>query len=579
MENNAPAVASSLIERAVRGARLHLSDKGLAELILALHEACDADDRTFSAVLKSLDRFPAAIARVAPVSQTLENRALDCIVGSPIEDAQVPATQRMVRSIRIRAANSLTALRSFLVEGKLPELAVALVVRIDRIENGPVLGDIEVRSLSYTAGWFVWDRFSVTGESLAGIALALHGVAQKIICEIKPRPALFTPGPMFKFHPERFKDARHYAQRARQFHRSGGLPTLETFGSVMNLVTSEMNERLSEFTRRDKLIREVHAMTILDAEEALVMAWLKYMGAGKQIFDIPQHMSEMLRSTDADDIPVSLIRTPYSCLFINFGSQVDLEISPGWLIDGCYVEHHSEVPLLSFTFTACPENPGKMAEWHSFGEPVETISFEKEAFALNLGAAIDYAVAKKINQLRHESTEGDEIIRKGIDIATVENIVPEGARVQSVSRVRAVQQLSVLEQRRFTVHGALQLAVNALCYLTAYPEDITEEWPEGTPEALRRNAELIPQNKRKRASQELARLGYTKVKICGNALRRSNTTTGVTGQTRTHWRRGHWRRQVHGEGRAQRKLIWLMPTLVNAGLGEGDGIGHIYSVE
>lgn len=31
-----------------------------------------------------------------------------------------------------------------------------------------------------------------------------------------------------------------------------------------------------------------------------------------------------------------------------------------------------------------------------------------------------------------------------------------------------------------------------------------------------------------------------------------------------HWRRGHWRRQVHGAGRAERKLVFIRPILVNA---------------
>ena len=26
-----------------------------------------------------------------------------------------------------------------------------------------------------------------------------------------------------------------------------------------------------------------------------------------------------------------------------------------------------------------------------------------------------------------------------------------------------------------------------------------------------------------------------------------------------HWRSGHWKRQAHGVGRSQRKLIWILP--------------------
>jgi len=38
------------------------------------------------------------------------------------------------------------------------------------------------------------------------------------------------------------------------------------------------------------------------------------------------------------------------------------------------------------------------------------------------------------------------------------------------------------------------------------------------------------------------------------------TTSAVTGRhLSAHWRSGHWKRQVYGEGRSQRKLIWIMP--------------------
>lgn len=31
----------------------------------------------------------------------------------------------------------------------------------------------------------------------------------------------------------------------------------------------------------------------------------------------------------------------------------------------------------------------------------------------------------------------------------------------------------------------------------------------------------------------------------------------------THWRKGHWRNQAVGQGRTERKLTWIRPSLVN----------------
>ena len=47
---------------------------------------------------------------------------------------------------------------------------------------------------------------------------------------------------------------------------------------------------------------------------------------------------------------------------------------------------------------------------------------------------------------------------------------------------------------------------------------------------------------------------------------------GTHTSPRLHWRRGHVRRQPYGAGRGQRKLIWIEPVLVGAGVvGNGNG--------
>lgn len=53
----------------------------------------------------------------------------------------------------------------------------------------------------------------------------------------------------------------------------------------------------------------------------------------------------------------------------------------------------------------------------------------------------------------------------------------------------------------------------------------------------------------------------------GKDYQRSGTSRSNSGHSApaTHWRRGHWRQQPHGEGRRSRRLVWVRPTLVNAG--------------
>lgn len=50
----------------------------------------------------------------------------------------------------------------------------------------------------------------------------------------------------------------------------------------------------------------------------------------------------------------------------------------------------------------------------------------------------------------------------------------------------------------------------------------------------------------------------------GYEVKSESTVNGGThASPRSHWRRGHWRRQPIGEGRTERKLVWIEPMLIN----------------
>lgn len=77
---------------------------------------------------------------------------------------------------------------------------------------------------------------------------------------------------------------------------------------------------------------------------------------------------------------------------------------------------------------------------------------------------------------------------------------------------------------------------------------------------------------KRRRQERLAKIGqlYDRY-IVGPAVldepddeRGAVSATGTGAEVRPHWRRGHFRMQVHGPGLAQRKLIFVMPVLVRA---------------
>ena len=121
--------------------------------------------------------------------------------------------------------------------------------------------------------------------------------------------------------------------------------------------------------------------------------------------------------------------------------------------------------------------------------------------------------------------------------------------------------------------------MNALCYVSAYPDDIATAWPEETPTRLKRKTLLGKAKEQERARSKLEALGYVPVHICGQQLASQidthiSSATGLRHVT-THWRRGHWRNQAFGPGRSLRKLIWVMPVRVGAGGAEEGDTGHL----
>jgi hypothetical protein len=161
------------------------------------------------------------------------------------------------------------------------------------------------------------------------------------------------------------------------------------------------------------------------------------------------------------------------------------------------------------------------------------------------------------------------------------SVLSGGPRLVDSSSERALERISIHHHRYPVYRAALKLVVNALCYVTAYPEDIKTVWPEGTPVTLKTKADSHSNKESSRAKSKLASLGYVPVHICGQRIeeQRQKAVSVSGSHPSTHWRRGHWRNQPHGPGRTLRKIIWMMPILVAANSPKDEpDTGHLYLV-
>lgn len=539
----------------------------------SIRRLTELDREALAECMRRLDAWPDT---VMAISVAYRDHDVDAGDGR-IEDLEERTEAFQDRELTTWIDESLSAMARFL-EGCGSAIPTFLSIVRHRIEPGQVAGRLR---LGFIRGpdFVFWQSRDFVAPALLPLVMRWTFEFDTLLCSSATIEQPFVPGPLFQFHPERFRRTRRYTKGATRYCIGGCLPELDDIQSMMNLIINEMNDRRHEVDRRETVALKLHTTIVVEAEEQLAFGWAKYVGAGRQIFDVPLAMLEMLRHTDIDDVPVDLLRLPYPVLYLHLGPQGDLELEPGWPIDGAYIEHHAQHQLLTFTFTAMPRNACDANRWHAFGEPVASISLPPAVAGYDLGAAIDHQLTERMNQLRTEQGDRDASSEMAALLAEAGGS-SSSRQVQITTSTRATAHLAQEERRTPVLRSAMRLAVNALCYLTAYPEDIEAVWPDGTPDRLRRLLTNGTPKEQTRARSKLEALGYTAVNLCGRRLTDVVVPAATLASSlRPHWRRGHWRRQAHGEGKMLRKIVWIMPTMVHAGQRPSDAesaLGHIY---
>lgn len=437
-------------------------------------------------------------------------------------------------------------------------------------------------------GRVVWDRWTQAVEDAVMAYVLVADLFDLAYYECSQKPIERAEPPMYRYHPERYKASRTYAETIGKMFRQRvdphtGFMTIDQLNESMGHVVRELNAKGMNHPRRLTLDGPGPTL-VIDAEQTLCTAYGRFVQAGRQIMDFPQSLTEMLSKTDIDDIPLNAIRMPYASQYVHFGPQAELELELGWLVDGAYVEQRGEVGDLRITITAVPRDHADSEKWYVSPEPEFSQDFVGEFRTMDLATAIDTVLATHLAAFgRSKGRAGGNITQeiqaeaaaKGCEVPKDLDLVDIGPKMANVREEITLQRFPVYK-------AAIRLVVNALCYIAAYPDDIGTAWPAGTPETLLKKVVSGVGKEQARARSKLSALGYVPVHICGKRIveqrDRLNMAATTAGGKATHWRRGHWRNQVHGQGRSLRKLIWMMPTLVGAKEREEAEFGHLYLV-
>lgn len=399
-------------------------------------------------------------------------------------------------------------------------------------------------------------------------------------------PPPLKPSPTWKYHPERFKRVMPYAARVAQIGREcKGNPN----GNTMNALIGAWQDADSEgFASRPLRVRIRSASRDSRAMFRLtdmLMFHAVFAANDRQIFDIPSQLCEMFRRTDVDDITAESIKVPYPGVYLHFGPQPDLAFDAEWIPEGAYVYElrgdDEADRVLQFCIVFAPAYLEKYRDFDVHIEPVYTQGLAQQHMKMPLADAVDLVLSEKLVELRKQA--GAESM-PGLEDEDIKRLATEnGIALVSVQAQRAKGELDGIGAQHRCYLEMLKLIVNSLAYLTAYPKDVETKWPGNTPSSLLKQlAKTDNRNEQRRVQSKLAAMGFTPVHLCGRRLAeeidRSTASASATGQRAVHWRRGHWRRQPHGPQNSLRKLVWLMPTLVNpSGIAE-EPLGHLYLV-
>lgn len=263
-----------------------------------------------------------------------------------------------------------------------------------------------------------------------------------------------------------------------------------------------------------------------NAIDDMRLASARMSDEGFNIFDFSR-LTQLFENTSVDEIDLSLISPPMPCFYAHFGVDSSLPSPfPGIVIDGAYVTHgiqtmHGSMGMQCVLVTAQEEQTDHTNDRLSSILPAIAHACPIE-FALTSSVPDNLAFCAADDWWEYASLWAPFLSKP------------------------------------------VQVLFNSLCYLDYDERLVRMAYPDGTPERLARLSASPRSSEAKRATSKLEGLGFRRIYICGGS--RSVATGshgGISTATRhSHWRRGHWRHQPHGEGRRLRKLIWIMPTMV-----------------
>jgi len=400
-----------------------------------------------------------------------------------------------------------------------------------------------------------WDRLASTGltqDDFIGLRKDVTRLCETLGIALVSDCGWHQPEPdppmpvLYRYHPCRLQALRNYGERldaAALQIRSGSTRQLEQ--CCRDIVREEAQQRI-----RTPLRHRLNASQLSDGAVHryldAVIAFAAFSACARPLYDFSLPLTRSLRTTDSDKIHLNDVRLPHPALYLHFGRQADLDLGGTWAPEGAYVREtwsDDGVREIVLTFVAAPADAGTFLDFDRHVEPVFQLSLEAKAERRSLRRVF---IAGLIDAIERSRTEPPN--RAGAD--GVSALPMEGT-----------EQGNVLFARRRPYGEMVNLALNAMAFLSMCPQHVESGWPVEAPSELVDMAMRSHSPRaRFRARQELHAQGFCPVHAC-RADSLCIASAARPPALEDHFLvRGFWREREPDQADGHAKLAWVPPV-------------------
>lgn len=378
-------------------------------------------------------------------------------------------------------------------------------------------------------------------------------------------PMLLSPGEKdaawARFHPSRVLRTRP-AVRSLSSPRNmvNGIMPFDAVEEVMGARRREINLHHLAFHR------DARPRSAPTNDSNATLAAFIHRANGGSIYVLPDPLVEEFDHTDCHEVRIGEVRLPFNNLFVKFTPPSPLALEEGALVDGCYVVKQGDEYLLSLTARRQGVDYSRSLSVACL-DPQFSIHLpvpEDGDSGLCIPEAVELGVKEFLEKNAPPPDNHSQLITR-----------PDGTTtfVEDIRAKSRARRISVFHSQEPVFRACLNIIVNAMCFISFRPDDITEEWDGDPPvwviDALNDSRDTRSARDRKSHAQRVMGTGdFARIRICGRDLfpdqPREEPQGGHGASPRAHWRRGHWRRQRHGVGLSLITPRWIRPTVVKS---------------